>query len=267
MEMIGRKNKIDQTQEFKISRMKEVIKPTVPHKHAGYHELIILSGGAGVHTIDEKDYEVNPPTLFYLKKGQVHCWDFTQIPKGYVMIFKETFLNDYYDVVRILSTLPALIRIGDDRKHIYNDFESIMYECESALPNQMIIKTYLNVIIYKINDLLKGQNVNNAENKTIGDYKILVDRYYKTQKEIGFYADKLNVTNRKLSLMCSRELGRPASAIIIERIVMESKRLLRYTSSTISEIAFDMNFTDPSHFVKFFKAKTNLTPLEVRKRF
>ncbi|MCG8580872.1 MAG: AraC family transcriptional regulator [Bacteroidales bacterium] len=267
MKAIDKKNKIDKEHVFKISRMKEVIKPTKPHKHAGYHEFIILYEGAGIHTIDETDYEVNPPTLFYLNGEQVHCWDFTQIPKGYVMIFKEAFLDEFNDVAQLLSTIPTYMRLGKENKHIFSDFELMMKEFSSSSPNKLVLRSYLNVIIYKINELVTHNAYTKGDNKTVSAFKALVDKHYKTEKELGFYADQLHITKRKLTTLCTGELGRPASSIITERLVMESKRLLRYTNNTISEIAYELQYSDSSYFVKFFKSKTNLTPLEYRKRF
>ena len=268
MEKIDKKRKIEQTENFKISRMKELIKPTKPHKHDGYHEFIILYDGAGVHTIDEVDYEVNPPTLFYLQGGQVHCWDFTQIPKGYVMIFKEEFLDEFNDIRQLLSNIPTQLKLKKDNKQLLVDFDMMMNEFASEDTNELILKNYLNIIIYKLNDLINtSQQSSNTENILISQFKKLVNKYYKTHRDISFYAEHLNVTNRKLSSLCSADLGRPASSIITERLVMESKRLLRYTNNSISEIAFELHYTDPSHFVKFFRTKTNLTPLEFRKQF
>ncbi|TRX70587.1 AraC family transcriptional regulator [Carboxylicivirga sp. M1479] len=267
MKNISSKNKIENEQLFKISRMKEVIKPTKPHKHAGYHELIILHEGAGIHTIDETDYEVNPPSLFYLKGGQVHCWEFTQIPKGYVMIFKEAFLDEFNDAAQLLSLFPSYLRLGKNDKNILQDFALMMSEFESANPNQQVLKSYLNVIIYKVNELAKTLSISKVEDKTVVAFKALVDQWYKEEKEITFYAGHLNITKRKLSTLCSKELGRPASSIIAERLVMESKRLLRYTNNTISEVAYELEYSDSSHFVKFFKSKTNLTPTEYRMKF
>ena len=267
MEQIGKKNKIEKEQVFKISRMKEVIKPTKPHKHAGYHEFIILSEGAGLHTIDDTDYDVNPPSLFYLQGGQVHCWDFTKIPKGFVMIFKEAFLDEFNDVASLLSKIPTQMKLTNS-KGLLTDFEMMMHEYKSDNCNELILKSYLNVIIYKINDMVASvKESSQQENMTITRFKALIEKHYKEQKELSFYAGKLNVTKRKLSNLCSAEIGRPASALITERLVMESKRLLRYTENSISEIAFALQYSDPSYFIKFFKAKTNLTPLEFRKKF
>jgi len=46
---IDTKNKLDEGLTFKISRFKEQIKKTNPHKHEEYYELIFLSAGEGFH--------------------------------------------------------------------------------------------------------------------------------------------------------------------------------------------------------------------------
>lgn len=266
MQNIRTKNKLGKEQSFKISRMKEVIKPTSPHKHPGYHEFILLSDGAGIHTIDEADYEVNPPVLFYLKGGQVHCWDFTQIPKGYVLLFKEEFINEWMDSLQLLSALPTQMRIEKNSMSVFTDIELMMKEYETNA-NEQILKSYLNIIIHKVSSLSAVNQSVVKENVLIMRFKSLVDENYKEKRELEFYAAQLNLSRRQLSALCTKEIGRSASSVIAERLVLESKRLLRYTTHTISEIAFDLHFTDASHFVKFFKTKTNLTPLEFRKRF
>lgn len=55
---IGKKNKIEKELVIKVSKMKPVIKPTKPHRHEGYHELIFLNKGSGYHIVDDNKHEV-----------------------------------------------------------------------------------------------------------------------------------------------------------------------------------------------------------------
>lgn len=268
METIKEKNKIKEEQLFKVSRMKEVIKPTRPHKHSGYHEFIYLSDGAGIHTIDDVDYEVKPGSLFYLRPEQVHCWDFTQIPKGFVLIFKEEFLGEFNDVAQLLGNVPTYFRFAKGVQQLVKDFDCLYQEYNSVNTNVNIVRSLLNIVIYRVVDELKKANSGSGvEDVLVNKFRFLVDQHFKTNKEVAFYADYLGVNGRKLSKLCKQDLGRPASSVISERLVKESKRLLRYTSNSISEIAFELKFSDSSHFVKFFKSKTKLTPMEFRKKF
>ncbi len=51
------------------------------------------------------------------------------------------------------------------------------------------------------------------------------------------------------------------SEVIRARSILEAKRLLTFTDKTVSEIAFELNYTDSSYFAKAFRAETNLSPI------
>jgi len=85
-------NKLDDGLSFKISRFKEQIKKTKPHKHDDYYELIFLSEGEGFHWIETNKYMVSAPEFYFLEPGQLHYWQLTSIPKGFVILFKPDFL-------------------------------------------------------------------------------------------------------------------------------------------------------------------------------
>jgi AraC-like DNA-binding protein len=63
-----------------------------------------------------------------------------------------------------------------------------------------------------------------------------------------------------------RHVGSSASELIHERIELEAKRLLVHSVLTVSEIAYQLQFRDPSYFVRFFKRRTNITPGDYRAR-
>lgn len=52
--------------------------------------------------------------------------------------------------------------------------------------------------------------------------------------------------------------------LINDRILLEAKRLLRYSDKKIKDIANDLGYEDPSYFVKFFKRQTGMLPTEFR---
>ncbi|WP_282037752.1 helix-turn-helix domain-containing protein [Saccharicrinis aurantiacus] len=265
MEEIKVNRKIEINKFFKISRMKEVIKPTKPHKHEGYFEIIFLSEGAGVHIIDEHNYSVEPPLLFYMNPGHVHCWEFSKIPKGYVCIFKEVFLSAYPDIKLIFSKLSTKYNLPQKNISIESDFKLMREEYERDYPDLDILRHYLIILLLKMSHfpIPKG-NVQTEVNPTLFKYRQLIEEHYIEEKNLEYYADKLSVSKRVLNSTCKKEIGRSASSLISERIIVESKRLLKHSNNSISEIAYHLNFNDPSHFAKFFKGKTNLTPGQFR---
>jgi AraC family transcriptional regulator, transcriptional activator of pobA len=78
-------------------------------------------------------------------------------------------------------------------------------------------------------------------------------------------ASLLNTTPQNLNAACRKSNGMSAGEILDAFITDEAKRLLIYTDNKVGEIAYQLNFKDPSHFVKFFKKHQKVTPEQYRK--
>jgi AraC-like DNA-binding protein len=88
----------------------------------------------------------------------------------------------------------------------------------------------------------------------------LIDQHYKTLRLPGEYARLLHITPNHLNALCQELVGRPAGAVIRDRVLLEAKRLLTNADMTAQEIAYELNFQDNSYFSRFFKKYTGETP-------
>lgn len=98
----------------------------------------------------------------------------------------------------------------------------------------------------------------------VNKFKVLLQRDYKIAKKVSHYAGELNITPRKLTEMTEYVLGKSAKHIIIEKLITESKKMLSYTNYTISQIAYELGFSDEGNFTNFFKKHTEKNPSEMR---
>src|SRR5438067_72660 len=92
----------------------------------------------------------------------------------------------------------------------------------------------------------------------------LVDEHFHKERQLAFYADKLAMTVDRLNDHVKRATGITAGHLIRQRVLTEAKRQLVFTSQPIHEIAYDLAFSDPSHFARFFRKQTGTTPHEFR---
>lgn len=99
----------------------------------------------------------------------------------------------------------------------------------------------------------------------LSKYVQLVNNHYITKRTVKEYADLLSVTANHLSQSIKAVSGRNALSYITERLVEEAKSLVKYTDFNITEIAYQLGFTDPANFGKFFKNEVGIPPLEFRK--
>lgn len=253
---------MDTGRALKISVMKEVIKPTVPHRHAGYHELIFLSEGSGFHEIDGQQLEIIPPVAYYLRPGQTHCWNFTAIPKGFVVLFREELLLK--QDVNALFHFPAYVPLASPEV-LFQLVTLFFQEYIAASVDSSTGQAYLHLLVTRLQQMLavnKKEPV--AVNSMFQQFRQLVHSHFTTRKDLAFYAAQLHVTTAVLNHTCKKAMGKTPGAIINERVLLEAKVLLSATEKPVNEIALELGFTDSPHFIKFFKQHTHLTPRNYR---
>ena len=92
----------------------------------------------------------------------------------------------------------------------------------------------------------------------------LLEKHYRTEREVGFYADKLCITAKYLSSTMKNVTGKTALQIIEEYAISECKALLLSTKMTMQQISDELNFPSQSVFGKYFKRLTGISPKEYR---
>lgn len=261
---IAIKNKLNDKELFRIKRMKEVIKTTDPHGHKDYLEIIYLEKGAGIHQIDFNRFTVRPHSLYLVMPGQIHSWDLTEIPGGYVAMIQKDFLLDHplYHVLFQSFPLPfpSCFECEEGHENFVGIFKNIETEYLKKEPHfEDVIQTYLLLLF----NLLK-RSMHPAPppvySVLLRDFFTTLDKDFRTHHEAEFYAQKLSVTSKTLNTNCKKYLGKTAAAIITDKLTAESKKLLLYSTKNLTELAYELGFTDPSHFNKFFKRQTGVLP-------
>lgn len=99
----------------------------------------------------------------------------------------------------------------------------------------------------------------------VQEFMRLVHAHYRQERSVGFYAGKLFISPKYLSLIIKEMTGRSAADWIDECVILEAKNLLRYSGKNIQQVAYELNFTNQSSFGKYFKHLTGMSPSEFQK--
>ena len=249
---------------FRIKPMKPVIKTTLPHGHKDYLEIIYLQEGRGHHQIDHRKFAISPATVYWVLPGQVHHWELTDIPKGFVIMLRKDFLADHplYDLLFSPFPLPFphAVELSHIEPAITGIFEAMEKEFRDLLPNfKAIVQSYLWLLFNLMKREAKQEHSALHPELLIRFIEVL-DQNFAMRYPVGQYARILNVTPKTLNQVCRKSLGKTAGQFINEKITREAQKQLLYSTDSLSEIAYRLGFSDLSHFNKFFKKQTGLLP-------
>ncbi|NGP78000.1 AraC family transcriptional regulator [Balneolaceae bacterium YR4-1] len=169
------------------------------------------------------------------------------------------------------SELPIL---GIDEEEVPK-FETIFrvfideLDTKDKIQGEML-RMLLKRLIIKSTRLARQQHfpdeLDNSSTELIRQFNILVEQHFKEHHQVSSYAEMLHKSPKTLSNVFASAGHRSPLEVIHHRIAMEGKRQLLKTDKLAKEIAFDLGFRDQSHFSRFFKKETGISPSQYRRK-
>lgn len=95
-------------------------------------------------------------------------------------------------------------------------------------------------------------------------FSVLLHKHYREHTSVQYYADRLHLSPRKLTELCSAVAGKSAKCVISSVVAQQALRYIKHTDLSISQISYEMGFSDESNFRNFFKRQTGSNPLFYR---
>lgn len=263
-----------------IVRLKDIQKyiQKDPVHTLSYFDITFIESTA-IFSIDSKSYILKTGDVVFSKPGEVRAWeDKNSIPEGYALIFEEEFLLSFFNDSQFIQNLSYF---SSERKTPVINISEIKLRTDYLLQNitaeindyESKDKHILRALLYEILMLLdreyRKQNTSwkgteKTTNRHASSFIELVNKSFKRYHDTGYYADKLCITPNYLNEIIKRATGINAKLYIQNKLVSEAKRMLTYTSLSISEIAESLNFDSSSYFIRFFRKHTSYTPLQYR---
>ena len=242
---------------------------------------VLFSKGSGIHEIDFNRYTIKPGSVYFLRPGQTHYWQFDNQPEGYIFFHTQNFYELHFSKSKLeqfpyyysYKNTPTLHIDSNETKRIELIFGNINDEYRKNLPyKKQKIASLINMAYV---DLARHYSTFEATKdttsvtyiETLRSLERGIDMHYKTEKSAKFYASKLNITPKHLNRIVKNTLGKTTTDLITERVILESKRLIVHSNNSLFTISETLGYQDYAYFSKVFKLKTDLTPLEFKKSY
>ena len=242
-----------------------------PHRHA-YHELIWVHDGHGRHLIDGEPVDFGPRTLTLIAKGQVHQFKEADGVSALVVRFDDDWLTGSRRWLFSGGSCTAMSVPPDEAPRFEALLDVLRAEIERPPgPESAELRRHLlaSVLLWAQRwreAELEGRGATAPDVELHRRFQELLERDFSTSHDAAHYANELGTTTGTLSRMLTRLAGRSTKQLIMDRVILEAARLLRFSDLSIKEIAARLGFTDQFAFSKAFKRQRGEAPLDFRER-
>jgi AraC family transcriptional activator of pobA len=237
-----------------------------------FYEILFIEKGKGYFMLDESKILIAPDTIVFTSPGQLRQWNIEKKVSGYTLFFEKDFLTLFFtdelflyrfqyfhqytkptgvqmDTISFRQTLELVRLIEKEFMQLQNDSNHMM----RALLYQLLIA--LNRFYAASYNLERDTYIH----PDFFRFRSLLENQFMVQHRVAAYAQLLKISPAHLNKICRQYSGLSAQQIIHHKLITEIKKQLR-SGLPANEIAYKMDFSDPSNFNRFFKKLTGTTP-------
>lgn len=233
-------------------------------------------------SVDFNHFKVTEPSLFFLTNQHI------KISKASGNATLLYYNRDFYCIqihdkevacdgllFHNVFEIPFVELNNEENIIIQQLFQNIEYELEwKDSSAEEMIRTYVKQIIIRATRKWKKQNLDNEslkipnnEVEVFRDFSRLLEIHFREKHHVSEYAELMNLAPKTLTHKFKNLQIESPNQLIINRIILEAKRLLVYTDKTVKEIAYDLGYEDPAYFNRLFTSKVESTPSNFKKNY
>ncbi len=246
-----------------------------PHYHA-FFQIFLLRGNATVMH-DFVEFRARGATLVFLSPGQVHTVKPRPGLSGTSISFTQEFFDHHAPPPSMIFTFPFFFPADTrpwlnvsphDPFRIGEVFEEMQREFDAAQSGTTeVLRAMLHILLVRaarLYGVAHPPKKGSRSSTLLRQFHLAVEQRFREFHSVPQYARLLGVTPNHLHDVVREESGRTAGDIIRQRRMLDAKRLLLHSESSVSEIAYALGFQDPSYFARAFKRDTGQAPAEFR---
>lgn len=251
------------------------------HCH-NFYCIFWFYSGEGTHIVDFKEYEVGQETVFFLSPKHLHTYRNLNNIDGLAICFTEDFLlkldNELQGRIKAKLFYPvedfSHCKISEAAKEKMKPIVKLLQEASiSQYEDKSLQASYfasllslllIDMIRFGEWDEFSLTNVSSDSYQVYMKFIQMVEDNFTGYHTVKDYIEALGVSQTTLNLYTQQYAKTTPLKIINNRIILEAKRLIRYSTLRIKQISFKLGFEDTSYFIKLFKRNVGMSPVEFR---
>jgi AraC family transcriptional activator of pobA len=235
------------------------------HAHRGLAQLVVLLGGSVGLTVDGWLSPMRAPAVATIPSGAVHALDVEPDSTGWVVMLDENELVTAqlgrwlrWGVLDRPAVLDLDASTADELAALCANVQRELASLEPA--HDAMVRWQTLVLLTTLARRVRRDEEQAAPVDRFRDFRQLVEHHFTEHRPIPWYAEGLHLSESSLNRLCQAATGRTAFEIVQDRLEIEARRRLRYTSVPIGVLAVELGFDDQSYFARFFRRRTGSSP-------
>ena len=251
-----------------------------PHR-IHFYAILFIKEGEGNHFVDFKTYQYKKGSILFIAKDQVHAFEWNLARNARFMLFTE----DFFQKSRLGSTLiqktglfnyhlnEPLLQLNDEQYEVFHNLVTQIedeYSREDDFATEEIILSSLRIFLCLAERIRQNKRTRltpSIYQEEFSVFQKLLNSHLFESRKVQFYADKMNISSKKLNRITRDILNLPAKEYIHDVLIIEIKRFLMNTTLSAKEISYKTGFEEVTNFVKYFKKYSGMTPSQFKKKF
>jgi AraC family transcriptional activator of pobA len=246
-----------------------------PHQHHGLFQILFLKNGTAKIRLDDRNHDMVAGQILGVPQMCIHGFQFSRNAVGHVVTIAYPLLDRLSqplgDGVALLTS-PHIHELGDDENsvHIKSAFTTLDREYKGSAPyrNQVMESVLGTILLWIARSSLPALNeqprIVGRGDRHFTAFCQMVEEHFAEHYPVAHYAQRLGITAAHLNVLCRQAVSKSALELVHDRLLLQAKRNLVYTSMTISVVSYALGFSDPAYFTRFFKRQTGLSPKDFR---
>lgn len=253
---------------FQLNEIAPYLKTPIPPILFGYDLLVHITHGYFKHQIGPEVYLVQAPAFLIINYGNISAIKAVdKFAQGHCVLINDHAMTSVFreqEILNIFMVSPLLNLNNEDSNDIHQLLNLIYKEFHAEQPYKELSENLLKSLLLKVIKLSDTKKKLNRREEIAMKFKQLVHKNFYKEKQMNFYADKLAVSINYLNRCVSSVFKKSSKELILEVMIMHSQLLLFESTKSISDIAYELEFTDPSYFSRIFKKIVGISPTTYR---
>lgn len=247
------------------------------HRHGTLLQLLLMHDGLARVEIDNRVIELAAPALVWVPALTVHGFRFSPETAGHVVTLDLVWLRKllgglqgpwnelaHARALPLAANAAPFTRLLPALQALADEYAGTARWRAQAIEGLLVAIATQVARLPRLEPAPTEASVESRAAQHLSRFRSQIEVQFRSQPSLAALVAPIGITPAQMNRICRSQLNCSALALLHQRVLLEAKRELGYTTLQVQQISDALGFADPAYFTRFFRRLTALSPKEWR---